>query len=66
VIGPIYSLSLSQTKKKRQMKREILNKNDQMVLQALCLTRVLFLAKRRLHDSLLLDKKVNLFSIGWL
>lgn len=44
--------------KKDQTKGEILNKNEQMVLQVLCLALLLFLDKRRIYNSLLLDKSV--------
>lgn len=45
--------------KKDLMKREILNKNnEQMVLQAQCLTFMLFLVKWKTHSNLLLDKNV--------
>ena len=46
--------------KKDLMKREILNKNnEQMVLQAQCLTFMLFLVKWKTHSNLLLDKNVS-------
>lgn len=45
--------------KKDLTKREILNKNnEQMVLQAQCLTFMLFLVKWKTHSNLLLDKNV--------
>lgn len=59
VLSDLSYLFLIYANKIDLMKREILNKNnEQMVLQAQCLTFMLFLAKWKTHNNLLLDKNV--------